>query len=46
MDSLQALLCTTGGNTFEIGSDSNSDGVLDVSEVGITVDICNGSQGS
>ena len=37
--------CTTGGNTFEIGSDSNSDAVLDVSEVGITVDICNGSQG-
>ena len=37
--------CTTGGNTFEIGSDSNSDAVLDASEVGITVDICNGSQG-
>ena len=42
---LSSTSCTTGGNTFEIGSDSNSDGVLDVSEVGITVDICNGSQG-
>ena len=42
---LSSTSCITGGNTFEIGSDSNSDGVLDVSEVGITVDICNGSQG-
>jgi len=42
---LSSTSCTTGGNTFEMGSDSNSDGVLDVSEVGITVDICNGSQG-
>ena len=42
---LSSTSCTTGGNTFEIGSDSNSDGVLDVSEVGMTVDICNGSQG-
>ena len=42
---LSSTFCITGGNTFEIGSDSNSDGVLDVSEVGITVDICNGSQG-
>ena len=42
---LSSTSCTTDGNTFEIGSDSNSDGVLDVSEVGITVDICNGSQG-
>ena len=42
---LSSTSCTTGGNTFEIGSDSNSDAVLDASEVGITVDICNGSQG-
>ena len=42
---LSSTSCTTDGNTFEIGSDSNSDGVLDASEVGITVDICNGSQG-
>ena len=27
---LSSTSCTTGGNTFEIGSDSNSDGVLDV----------------
>lgn len=42
---LSSTSCITGGSTFEIGSDSNSDGVLDVSEVGITVDVCNGSQG-
>jgi ELWxxDGT repeat protein len=42
---LSSTSCITGGSTFEIGSDSNSDGVLDASEVGITVDICNGSQG-
>ncbi len=42
---LSSTSCTTDGNTFEIGSDSNSDGILDASEVGITVDICNGSQG-
>ena len=42
---LSSTSCITGGSTFEIGSDLNSDGVLDASEVGITVDVCNGSQG-
>jgi ELWxxDGT repeat protein len=38
--------CTTGGNTFEIGSDSSGDGVLDVTEVSVIMDICNGAQGT
>ena len=42
---LSSTSCITGGSTFEIGSDLNSDGVLNASEVGITVDVCNGSQG-
>ena len=32
--------CLTGGNTFEIGSDDDADGVLSISEVHVTVDIC------
>ena len=42
---LTSISCETGGNTFEIGSDNNGDGVLDISEIGLTVDICNGEQG-
>ena len=37
--------CATGGNTFEIGSDSSSDGVLDFTEVNVIMDVCNGAQG-
>ena len=33
--------CNSGGNTFEIGSDSNGDGDLGESEVSVTVEICN-----
>ena len=40
---LSSTACTTGGNSFEIGADNNGDGVLDVTEVGVTVDICNGA---
>ena len=40
---LSSTSCVTGGNTFEIGMDNNGDGILDVSEVTITVDICNGA---
>ena len=42
---LSSISCETGGNTFEIGPDINDDGVLDISEIGLTVDICNGNQG-
>ena len=37
--------CLNGGNTFEIGSDSDNDGSLSIAEVQVTVDICNGSEG-
>ena len=43
---LSSTACTTGGNSFEIGADNNGDGVLDVTEVGVTVDICNGADGA
>ena len=42
---VNSTACLNGGNTFEIGSDDDADGVLSVTEVGITVDICNGAQG-
>ena len=42
---LSSTGCTTGGNTFEIGDDTNGDGVLDLTEVILTLDICNGAQG-
>ena len=42
---LSSTGCITGGNTFEIGDDDNGDGVLDITEVIIEVDICNGAQG-
>ena len=32
--------CLNGGNTFEIGSDDDADGVLSISEVHVSVDIC------
>ena len=37
--------CLNGGNTFEIGSDQDGNGVLDVTEVEVTLDICNGAEG-
>jgi ELWxxDGT repeat protein len=43
---LSSTDCTTGGNTFEIGDDTNGDGVLDLTEVILTLDICNGAQGA
>ena len=42
---LSSTTCTTGGNSFEIGADNNGDGVLDITEVIVTVDICNGVAG-
>ena len=42
---LSSTGCTTGGNTFEIGDDTNSDGVLELTEVILTLDICNGANG-
>ena len=42
---LSSTSCSTGGNTFEIGDDTNGDGVLDLTEVILTLDICNGAQG-
>ena len=42
---VSSTACLNGGNTFEIGSDDDADGVLDVTEVGVTVDICNGADG-
>tara|TARA_B100000965_G_scaffold406466_1_gene445566 strand:+ start:2200 stop:4635 length:2436 start_codon:yes stop_codon:yes gene_type:complete len=38
--------CANGGNAFDIGEDSNADGVLDAIEVVISVDICNGADGA
>jgi hypothetical protein len=43
---LSSTGCTTGGNTFEIGDDTNGDGVLDLIEVILTLDICNGADGA
>mgnify|MGYP001164189787 CR=1 FL=1 len=37
--------CANGGNTFNIGPDSNSNGFLEASEVVMNVDVCNGAQG-
>lgn len=34
-----------GGEAFDIGEDANADGVLDATEVVISVDICNGYDG-
>jgi len=42
---LNSTSCLNGGNTFEIGNDNDADGVLGVTEVEVTVDICNGAQG-
>ena len=42
---LSSTTCTTGGNSFEIGADNNGDGILDITEVIVTVDICNGVAG-
>lgn len=42
---LSSTGCTTGGNTFEIGDDTNGDGVLELTEVILTLDICNGANG-
>ncbi|MDP6869636.1 MAG: hypothetical protein QGI21_02545, partial [Candidatus Poseidoniaceae archaeon] len=42
---LSSTTCSTGGDSFEIGADNNGDGVLDVTEVIVTVDICNGAPG-
>ena len=38
--------CVNGGNAFDIGEDTNRDGVLDASEVVISVDICSGADGA
>ena len=43
---LSSTGCTTGGNTFEVGDDLNGDGVLDLTEVVLTLDICNGADGA
>ena len=38
--------CANGGNAFDIGQDSNADGVLSAIEVVISVDLCNGADGA
>ena len=38
--------CANGGNAFDIGQDSNADGVLSATEVVISVDLCNGIDGA
>ena len=38
--------CANGGNAFDIGQDSNADGVLSATEVVISVDLCNGADGA
>ena len=38
--------CPSGGTTFEIGYDLNSNGQFDAAEVTGAVDICNGGQGT
>ena len=35
---VNSTACLNGGNTFEIGSDDDADGVLSISEVHVTVD--------
>ena len=42
---LSSSSCPSGGNSFEIGPDNNGDGLLDITEVEVNVDICNGSDG-
>ena len=42
---LTSSSCATGGNSFEIGPDNNGDGALDITEIALTVDICDGAQG-
>ena len=42
---INSTACVNGGNIFEIGSDEDGDGILSVTEVHITVDICDGAQG-
>ena len=42
---VNSTACLNGGNTFEIGSDDDADGVLSISEVDVTVDICDGAEG-
>ena len=37
--------CLNGGHTYEIGSDEDGDGLLSITEVQITMDICNGAEG-
>ena len=41
-----SITCSSGGYSFEIGQDINYDGILEVSEVEVNVDICNGSTNS
>ncbi|MGB1419498.1 MAG: DUF7151 family protein, partial [Poseidonia sp.] len=45
INAVNSTSCLNGGTTFEIGSDDNGDGMLSVTEVKVTVDICNGAQG-
>ena len=45
INAVNSTSCVNGGTTFEIGSDDNADGVLSVTEVKVTVDICNGTEG-
>ena len=42
---VNSTACLNGGNTFEIGSDDDADGVLSITEVDVTVDICDGAEG-
>ena len=42
---VESTSCESGGHTFDIGTDLDADGLLDISEVSTTVEVCNGSQG-
>ena len=42
---LSNTTCATGGKSFEIGADNNRNGVLDITEVVVAVDICDGEPG-
>ena len=41
----QSSSCSNGGNTFNIGPDSNGNGFLEAAEYVMNVDVCDGSEG-
>ena len=45
INAVNSTACLNGGHTYEIGSDEDGDGLLSITEVHITMDICNGAEG-